>query len=283
MKLIPEKVTRSFGRQILSAKKSSPHILFAAGVVGVIGATVLACKATLKLPPVVKNFEDELEECKKDDGLADQEIYIWTKNVGEIAKLYAPAVGVGALSLAALTGSHIQLTRRNAALTAAYALVSTAFTNYRARVVNAVGAERELDIYHAATPLSVEDQLALGTDVTKMVDPSKWSAYARIFDEYSIYWTKDAEINRIFVRCQENHANELLRARGHVLLNDVYDMLGLERTKAGTVVGWVISKGDGDNFIDFGLYEATASRFLNGLERSVVLDFNVDGVIYDKI
>jgi hypothetical protein len=64
-------------------------------------------------------------------------------------------------------------------------------------------------------------------------------------------------------------------------------MLGIDRSKAGSVVGWVITKeGTGDNFIDFGVFDGDNPRardFVNGREGSILLDFNVDGVIYDKI
>lgn len=108
------------------------------------------------------------------------------------------------------------------------------------------------------------------------------SPYARFFDEASANWVKDPEINHIFVQCQQNFANNLLIARGHLFLNEVYDMLGIDRSSAGQVVGWVIS-GDGDNFVDFGMFEAHSARFVNGYERSILLDFNVDGVVVDKI
>jgi hypothetical protein len=58
--------------------------------------------------------------------------------------------------------------------------------------------------------------------------------------------------------------------------------MGFERTSAGFVVGWVLD-GNGDGYIDFGLSEARSSRFMNAEERSVILDFNVDGVVYDLI
>ena len=84
---------------------------------------------------------------------------------------------------------------------------------------------------------------------------------------------------------QQTFFNDLLLSRGHLFLNEVYDQIGIDRTKAGQVVGWVVSK-DGDNFVDFGLFDGSTQEkrmFVNGHENSVLLDFNVDGVIYDKI
>jgi hypothetical protein len=173
------------------------------------------------------------------------------------------------------------MTKRNSALMAAYAGLQKAYDDYRERVRDQLGEERELEIYHAGKTDIIKNELDKNEEI-KTVDPNKWSPYAKMFDEGSKHWEKDPEINRLFVQCQQNYANNLLKARGHLFLNEVYDMLDVERTKAGSVVGWVISK-DGDNFVDFGMYEAYNARFINGWERSIILDFNVDGVIYDKI
>lgn len=292
MKFNSEIITRSIGRKILVTKKNSPHIFFVGGVVGVVGSAVLACRATLKL-------EEKLDEIKNDvsskfvnkmdeDGefrgngeyVNQKTGYVVTKSVIVIGRLYGPSVVLGAVSIGALTGSHIQLTKRNAALSATLALATKAFDEYRVRVQNEIGKDKELDIYRNVTDkeITVDGKKQL----VKSSDPNGRSPYARFFDEFSTNWEKDPEINRIFLQCQQNYMNHLLRARGHVFLNEVYDALGLERSQAGQVVGWVIN-GDGDGYVDFGMFEVTNARFINNLERSVLLDFNVDGVVYDKI
>jgi hypothetical protein len=295
MNLPVTQITRTISRNILVFKKQSPHVFFVAGVIGSITGTVLASRATLKLSDTLDKAKEDLStvhsnrtslahsttitytesEFKKD--LA----YCYGKIAIDITKLYAPAIIVSTASIAALTGSHVQLSRRNAALMAAYAAVQKAYDEYRERVREQLGDERELDIYHAAKTEVIENEKGKKEEV-KSIDPNKWSPYAKIFDEYSKHWEKDPELNRLYITCQQNYANNLLKVRGHVFLNEVYDMLGFDRTKAGAVVGWVIGE-DGDNFVDFGIYEAYNSRFVNGFERSIVLDFNVDGVIYDKI
>lgn len=111
------------------------------------------------------------------------------------------------------------------------------------------------------------------------------SIYARFFDESCCTWSKDQEYNTMFLRQQQVYANDLLKLKGHLFLNEVYDMLGLPKSKAGQVVGWVynVENPIGDNYIDFGLYDENNSKFVNGYERSILLDFNVDGCILDKI
>jgi len=284
-KFIPKVVTRSVGRQVLSMKKNSPHIFFAAGIVGVVGSTVLACRATLKVSDVLDELHDDVDMVKKNHHLPEERskdlAYVYGRGGAKIVMLYAPSVILGTASIAALTGSHVQLTRRNTALTAAYTGLSKAYDAYRVRVREEVGEERELDLYHAAKEETIigDD----GSEVTiKTVDSNNMSPYSRFFDELNVNWKKNAELNRLFVQCQQNYSNHLLHARGHVFLNEVYDMLGIERCAAGQVVGWMIGD-EGDNYIDFGMFEARNSAFINGLERSILLDFNVDGVIYNKL
>lgn len=281
--MLPVSLTRAFGRQMLTLKKDSPHIFFVAGIAGVGVATVLACRATLKLSDTLDEIQEEIQVAKthkmEDDGLQKQNMaYIYSKGAMKLTKLYAPSVIIGAASLTALTGSHVQLSRRNASLMAAYAVMQEAYDNYRERVREELGEEKELDIHRGLK----EEKDPDSKELVKVGDPNKRSPYARIFDEYSTQWKKDPELNKLLVQCQQNYANQLLQTRGHLFLNEVYDMLGLERSSAGAVVGWVIGK-EGDNYVDFGMYDAHNTGFVNGWERSVVLDFNVDGVIYDKI
>lgn len=287
MKFIPDSVTRTIARQILVAQKNSPHIMFGAGLIGIVGGTVLACRATLKLGTSLDNMKEDIEAVKELKSTNPEEsynkhmAYVYGKGTLDICKLYAPAVLVGAASIGLLTASHITLTRRNTALTAAYAAVAKAYEEYRARVKSVIGEEKEGDIYNNVSIEAITDGEGKSKDL-EVAGPNLGSPYARFFDEYSIQWQKNPEYNRLFIECQQRYANQLLMARGHIFLNEVYDMLGLKRSKAGQVVGWVMGQG-GDNFIDFNMFEIMNSKFIAGYERSILLDFNVDGVIYDKI
>lgn len=109
--------------------------------------------------------------------------------------------------------------------------------------------------------------------------------YARVFDDSSIRWRKDPEYNMHFLKDQQNYCNDLLKTRGHLFLNEVYDILGIPRTKAGAVVGWVYDKENpiGDKFVDFGLTSDYNYYFINGYTNTALLDFNVDGYILDYI
>lgn len=290
MKLIPNAVTRSIATSILRTKKNSPHIFFAGGVIGIIGSTVLACRSTLKLEEVVDEANTNIgtvKELHKSGTVDDETDYykslglVYAKSAIQVGKLYAPALVLGTASVAALTGSHVSMTRRNAALTATAGLIAKAYDDYRDRVRRELGEEHELEIYHAVDSKVIAQRDGI-REVVKISDPNRWSMYARFFDESCSAWEKNAEINRIYVQSQQNYFNHRLQAYGHVFLNEVYDAFGMERSQPGAVVGWVISD-DGDNYIDFGMFEAYNRDFVNGQERSILLDFNVDGVIYDKI
>jgi hypothetical protein len=307
MTIVPNSIIRNVSRKTLIIKKESPHIFFALGVVGTVTSTVLACRATLKLSKTLDDIKEEAATVKEmrenvpnemihaQTQAADKHgmsvyseeeyykdvIYVYAKSGFKLVKLYAPSVTIGVVSIGLLTGSHIQLARRNSALMVAYAAIQQAFEEYRERVRYQYGEERELDIFHGVTTEVIEN--ADGDKLERKIkDPNGISMYARFFDEFSTNWQKDPELNRIFVQCQQNYANHLLQARGHVFLNEVYDMLGIDRSSAGQVVGWVMN-GDGDNYVNFGMFDAYNSAFINGAERSILLDFNVDGVVYDKI
>jgi Family of unknown function (DUF6353) len=307
MAIVPKSLVRNVSRQVLVAKKNSPHIFFVGGVIGTVASTVLACRATLKLSATLDEIKEDVDTVKEMHDAIDADemvvleegqvvkktvysteewykdtIYVYGKSGFKIVKLYAPAIVVGAISISALTGSHIQLTRRNTALMASFALLQQAFEEYRERVRFAYGDERELDLYHGMKTQVEKNADGDKIETKYLDDPNKRSMYARFFDEGSSYWVKNPEMNRMFVQCQQNYANNLLQARGHVFLNEVYDMLGIDRSTPGQVVGWVLN-GDGDNYVSFDMFNPDNARFVNGVERSILLDFNVDGVVYDKI
>jgi hypothetical protein len=295
MKYIPKGVTRSVARQALVFKKNSPRLFFGTGIVGVLGGTVMACRATLKAHEPIDamkkeiyaakaahEFNSEIDESQASKGEYERElIRAYANGFYHLARLYGPAILVTGASVGLLTGSHVTLSRRNAALTAAYAAVAKSYEEYRERIKDQLGEDQELDVYHATDICELTDPD--GKKVKALVaSPSKWSPYARFFDEASHNWQKNPDLNRIFVQVQQNYTNDLLQARGHVFLNEVYDLLGLERSQEGQVVGWLL-EGDGDGYIDFGIFEAHNEDFLDGWEKSIILDFNVDGVIYDQI
>ena len=214
-------------------------------------------------------------------------VVIYTQAALSILKLYGPAIVVGGLSIAALTGAHVTLTKRNTALTAAYVAVERGFRLYRERIVKEFGPEKDREVLWDMENRNIVEETPEGPVVKTILQPGVTSAspYTFIFDEKNRNWSRDPGYNQMFLSSQQQYANDLLRSRGHVFLNDVLDNIGIDRTSEGAILGW-IKDGDGDNYIDFGVFEGdrhSGMRFVQGLEPSIWLEFNCDGIVYNKI
>lgn len=294
MKNLKQKATRSIGRTSLILKKYSPEILTGVGIATGVAAGVLAVRATLKVEPVIDKIQEDLakiddiqknSEDVQPNVVAHLKGRVYGVGILELTKLYWPSISLGAASIGCIIGAHGIMRKRNAALVVAYNAVEKSFSEYRDRVASKLGEDEEKVIRYNVQDHEEVDEETGKKKVVTTVGNGHISPYAKFFDEYSQYWDRNAEYNLIFLRAQQNYANDRLQSRGHLFLNEVYESLGIPHTQAGAVVGWTISK-DGDNFVDFGIYDLTnekAREFVNGIERSILLDFNVDGVIYDKI
>jgi len=305
MNLIPSGLTRLVAEQALNAQKHSPEILFGAGVVSMVGSTVLACRATLKLDEVLDSVEADkakAEQAKEkvesgnvpegttytDAEMARDLKIIKARGFNKIIRLYAPAVILGGVGLVLLTKSHMILKDRNVALTAAYVAVDTAFKQYRGRVVETYGEDVDREMRYGSEVVDIVDEETGKVVTTVVAGDDVPSQYARWFDmESSSSWNNSDIANKIFLRTQQNWANDQLRIRGHIFLNEVYSMIGLPHTSAGAVVGWLWNRNNenGDNYVDFGCWDQDQNLlpFFNGRDGAILLDFNVDGVIWDLI
>lgn len=294
--------SRVVGRSGLMVKKFSPQILLGVGIVGVIGSTIMACKATLKIEEILGEAEVTLDAIKDTaENLPDKysekdaqkdTLTVHVQTGWKFIKLYAPAVTLGALSIVCIFGSHNIMNKRNIAIGAAYKAIEESYAKYRQRVMEDVGQDKGKEYMYGIKKHKVEavktnddgTEETITAEVTT-INPDQHSIYSRFFDESCTQWTKDPIYNRTFLTAQERFANDLLHTRGHVFLNEVYDSLGIKHSTEGAVVGWV-KKGDGDSYIDFGIFDGSKKpnrAFVNGYERTILLDFNVDGVIYDLI
>lgn len=303
---IINKATRLLSSTQYQVKKYSPEILMVAGIAGTIVGTVLACKATTKVSEIIEEknknvedvhtcLEDNTKEYTEEDSKKDLTI-IYAQTGVKLFKLYAPAIGVMALSFTSIIAGHKVLKKRNVAIAAAYAVIDRSFKQYRKNVIEKFGEGVDQQMRFGLKSKEIKKKDKDGKTVKETeyyIDQDanpldNISEYARFFDASSENFAKDPEYNMMFLRRQQDYANEMLKARGHLFLNEVYDLLDIPRSKAGQVVGWVYDKNGntkGDNYVDFGLYrnDQGTRRFVNGLEYNILLDFNVDGVIYDLI
>ena len=300
MNKVTELLVKKFGHTSLLLKKNSPEILVVAGAVGVVASVVMACKATLKVDQITAEANeklDEINECREkvdeqtysEEDMKKDKMIVCVRTIGKLAKVYGPAAITLTASLMMIFKAHGILRARNAALGAAYAAIDAAFKKYRERAIERFGEEVDKELRYGLKKEEIttidEDGKEKKEIVTTADISEEYSAYARIFDEGSRHWTKSAEYNYMFLREAEKYFNDLLAAKGHLFLNEVYDYLDIPRTSAGQVVGW-LKDGDGDGRVDIGLFSKDDPQhraFINGSERNIWLDFNVDGVIYDKI
>ncbi len=315
-------LSSSFNKIGFKLKKHSPEILVVAGVIGTVASAVMACKATTRISDILENTKEDIDaihDCVANESLAEEYtsedakkdlaiVYIQTGI--KIAKLYAPAVVLGTLSLSGILVSNNILRKRNVAIAAAYATVDKGFKKYRNHVVERFGEEVDRELKYGTKAEKIE-KVIVGEDgkekkvkeTVNVVEKDSLSAYSFFFDESNPYWEKDGNYNRMFLLAQQQYANDRLRAYGYLYLNDVLDDLGIPRTRAGQIVGWVYDPDNpnGDNYVDFGISEAYRrdeeafikdtvnnpsamhERFGNPeiYERVVMLDFNVDGNILD--
>ena len=292
-------VTSKVGLKVLASKQHTPTILFGVGVVGVVGTAVLASRATLQLDETLKEFEANkakivqvrndhadiyTETQAKSDGLI-----IRTRLATSVLKLYWPAIGLGALSIAALTGSHVILTRRNAGLAAAYTAIDRAFKDYRGRVKAELGDEKDKEFMFGTNEREVLYEAENGEPKTEIIKThgDGRSPYAVVFDSTNPNWQPTPSYNAFFLRQVQNYLNDRLRSKGHLFLNEVYRELGMEDTTAGAVTGWLWDSEKSDNYVDFGIWDDgdldSFDRFMTGTNKSILLDFNVAGVIYRDI
>lgn len=299
------KATRMFYKTKAQAIKHGPAILIGAGIAGVVASTVMACKATLKVNDVIAQAKvdldnihetaanEELNEKYTEEDAKKDITNVYLKTGVSVAKAYAPAVAVGAISIGCILKSHDILHKRNISLAAAYTTLYNSFKDYRKQTKERFGeaVDRELK-YHihnekvdqvTVDENGKEKKNKVITPVSDMQGTEGYSEYARFFDETSRYWKKNSEYNLTFLLQTQAHANEILKSRGHLFLNEVYRMLDIPETLAGQSVGWVYNydgNANGDNYVDFGIYEVhrkTNREFVNGYERTIILDFNVDG------
>lgn len=266
-------------------KKNAPTILTIVGVVGVGTGVVMACDASRKLDYIldesnirINNLKNKSEESK--EVIEKQVNEIKKEKAKDLIKLYLPSGVVIISSLGCILCSHTILAKRYAALGAAYTTLDACFKEYRNSVVDKYGEEADKEIkYGLKTKKNKNGEVTYESNDELVKKCNESSSYARIFDESNPYWDETPGYNQMFIKQVLQNAQDKLHRVGIVYLNEVYKALGFKETKAGQVMGWSLNPDDNsDDFIDFGIYDISnlAKRdFVNGKEKSILLDFNV--------
>lgn len=306
LKIVGKKAVAVGAKTGLKLRKASPDIMLIGGLLAAGATVVTACVATKKAIPVVEEAHQELDDIHNEvlraESLAEEKELVkrekkesflaYRRFLWKLCKIYGLPAFLFVLSVGLILGSHGILKQRYVSTTLAYKALDEAFKDYRSRVREGVGEEKELHFFHGTeeggevTVIDENGEAHTTKDIVKTKD-KKYSPYEFDFNAKTApqNWEGNSDYNFTFLRMIESHANDLLNSRGHVFLNEVLDALGMKRTKEGAVVGWIKGCG-GDDYVDFGVYDYYTDEYCdaqNGYLKNIHLNFNVDGVIWDKI
>lgn len=289
-------------KTVMKLKKHSPEILVMAGIAGTVVSAVLACKATTKVAEILDETKGTLDtihegmetgaingqEYTTEDGKKDT-VVVYAQTGMKLAKLYAPAIILGTLSITSILASNNILRKRNVALGAAYAAIDKSFKEYRGRVIERFGEQVDTELKYGIKAkkfeeIEVDPETGKEKKVKKTVmvaDSNLQSDYAVYFDSKSRNYETNPDYNRMFLKAQQAFANDKLQTRGHLFLNEVLDDLDLPRTPAGQIVGW--TKDGPDGYVNFRIVEVERETEDGRHEPALLLDFNVEGNIWEKM
>lgn len=302
---IVRKASSMFNRTAIKLKKRSPEILIVAGVVGTVASTVLACKATTKLNSLLEESKDNIEQIhtyesteefgdhySKEDAKKDLAI-VYVQTGIKVAKLYAPAVTLGVISISSILASNNILRKRNVALVAAYTTIDKTFKEYRERVVERFGSDVDNELRLGIKKTKIEELITdpeTGKEkkvksTVNVVESTATDEYSRWFDESCKNYEGNMDYDMLYLRSQQQFANDKLKVDGYLFLSDIYEALGIPRTKMSQTVGWIYKPNNenGDNFVDFGLMELYREIEDGSYKKGIFMNFNVDGPILDLI
>lgn len=289
-------------KTVMKLKKHSPEILVVAGIAGTVVSAVLACKATTKVAEILDETKGTLDtihegmetgaingqEYTTEDGKKDT-VVVYAQTGMKLAKLYGPAIILGTLSITSILASNNILRKRNVALGAAYAAIDKSFKEYRGRVIERFGEQVDTELKYGIKAkkfeeIEVDPETGKEKKVKKTVmvaDPNLQSDYAVYFDSKSRNYETNPDYNRMFLKAQQAFTNDKLQTRGHLFLNEVLDDLDLPRTPAGQIVGW--TKDGPDGYVNFRIVEVERETEDGRHEPALLLDFNVEGNIWEKM
>lgn len=289
-------------KAVMKLKKHSPEILVVAGIAGTVVSAVLACKATTKVAEILDETKGTLDtihegmetgaingqEYTNEDGKKDT-VVVYAQTGMKLAKIYGPAIILGTLSITSILASNNILRKRNVALGAAYAAIDKSFKEYRGRVIERFGEQVDTELKYGIKAkkfeeIEVDPETGKEKKVKKTVmvaDPNLQSDYAVYFDSKSRNYETNPDYNRMFLKAQQAFANDKLQTRGHLFLNEVLDDLDLPRTPAGQIVGW--TKDGPDGYVNFRIVEVERETEDGRHEPALLLDFNVEGNIWEKM
>lgn len=234
--------------------KHNSEILVGIGIAGMITSTILAVKATPKALELIK--ERNTEELKKDPDfykLGSIEI------VKTAWKPYIPTGITMVSSIICIVGGTTINTKRNAALTTAYAITENAFSTYRNKVIETIGEKKERNLRSKISQDEVTNNPPTNSPI---ILTSKGNTLC--LDSISErYFRSDLDTIRKVI----NEINRKMMIENYISLDEFYYELNMKPMKHADRLGWEI---------DDGLLEVYFNTCLaENDEPCVVLDYNI--------
>lgn len=288
-------------------RQNGSNIGMGVGIVSVVGGTILIGVASSKAEATVKAREDELNDIQKqadEAGVTVDSRLVRNTKVRmflDIVRLFGPGVALEVFGLGCMAKAYISVKNENKELIEVATLLGNALAASRKRNKELLGEKKELMSRYPIEKKDVEildegEDGKVKSEKVKnsmTVNPSEFTKtdWSRIFDETCPGWTKDAWLNKTTILKAQEEANHMLQERGYLFLNEVYDFecFKFDRTKFGNQMGWVYDPDEAGNFpvVDFGIFDVAnpqKNKFVNGYEKSVLLDFNIDPApIVDRV
>lgn len=285
----------------LKIQQHAPTILTVAGIAGGVVATVMACKATLKLEAVTETCTNDIHDAKLEKDSLPAKLYrtelakAYLKACGRYVKLYAPSALVGIASIGCIAGSNRVLSNRYSSAVAGLTATEALFDEYRQRVKEDLGEQADLKYRYGLKEKTVETIDEKGKKHKEKVvdfdDAKLEDHFTKIFAEGTCsFWDKDYEMNICNLDQAEQHFNRLLKSRGYVFFDEVLEYLGYAVDDISHDCGWVFDRNRdvGKDLISFGLFNMDPKTGLSRADsmwagnNAVLLTFNVQGYIRHK-
>ena len=290
-------IKNMFSSLINWGKSHSSDLKMGFGTASVIGGTVLLCKETITACDIVRTYREEKQKLI-DDGAEKKDINkLKAKTAGKVVITMLPGAAVEAGGLVSMWNGYSKTKTALISVGLAYEELKTFTDGYRQEVRERYGEEvdEELAYHYKTAEVVVEDEDGNEHTETVKIYPADSKGMPSPYARYFCYGEaegaeRDFDYNDHFLHAQQRACRDCFRARKAFMLNDVYDLLGIKRSKAGNRVGWIYDPNnpEGDNQIDFRIrvvYREVldADGNPNGFERVHMIDPNVDGVVEDGL
>lgn len=222
---MPSHVTEILKGLRTTITDNSPAILTAVGVTGTVSTAVLTARAAFRVGKDVNagHYEPLME------GL-EPEVYDAKALVKTYWKDFVPPAAVGLATIACILGANHVSTKRASAMAAAYTLTEKAFTEYKDKVVEQFGANKEQKIRDEIAQDRVTNDPVSSKQVI-IAGSGDVLCYETLTGRY--FQSSVEEIRRA-----ANTINTTILSDMSVSLNEFFGEIGLPPTGFGEEMGW---------------------------------------------